>query len=102
MSDNCGQTLDCGGCDQGKTCLGGVCTDAAGSCTIGQSTCQGSERFFCNGNCLCDTAVDGGTVCRTGAVCQVCTSNDDCGAGQACIVCSTCHNSAHTACVPLC
>jgi hypothetical protein len=78
----------------------------AGVCGAGLSTCSNSSFIGCGGPCLCARDTAGAPQCvdptTSSTLCSdICASNSDCPAGEACILseASCCANST---CTPLC
>jgi hypothetical protein len=97
--DGCGRTTDCGGCDPGLTCDGGlcvpVCTPTCGGRECGDDGCGGScgsclDGRTCDGDGRC---VDGCTPACTGRECGGDGCGGSCGScpsGQTCTATGMC------------
>lgn len=82
--NNCGETVECGGCGTGKTCVDGGCRPPEqGTCPAGADSCAGGGRIGCNGrsDCVCSRTTEGETRCGKyidGVFCGRCASSADC------------------------
>lgn len=97
----CRLTPNGSACGSGNVCFNGVCV-MAGTCSGAKDYC--SVDTVCGlvaNDCRCFATVDGSSICGTyGITCggSGCTSDSQCGPGEACVCAAGCSNCPGNGC----
>lgn len=91
-TNNCGQSVDCGGCASGQVCAsdGSMCksTNPAPTCAGQNAFCADIPACGSNqlGACACVPTVEGGGICEGGSIAYgACETSADCPGAQLCV-----------------